>query len=52
MQVEVYKFDETGKEGGSIVLRACIAKVPRGYSRIELDKLPEDAIWGQDGYDT
>ena len=38
--------------GGSVVVRACIAKVPKGYPRLELDLLPDDMVWGQDGFDT
>lgn len=56
LQVEVYKYTgdaEHDKAAGSspAVVRACIAKVPPGYSRIEVAQM-EDAIWGLDGFDT
>lgn len=55
-QVEVYKYTgdaEKDKAAGTspAVVRACITKVPRGYSRIEVAQM-EDAIWGLDGFDT
>lgn len=58
VQVEVYKYAE---DVGPIeakklsdepaVVRACITKVPPGYSRIEVAQM-QDAIWGLDGFDT
>jgi hypothetical protein len=52
-EVELFKYDADGKEAGSpVVMRACVAKVPRGWSRIEVGFLSADAVWGQDGWDT
>jgi len=56
MQVEVYKYtgdaalDDSAGSAPAVV-RACITKVPPGYSRIEVAAM-EDAIWGLDGFDT
>lgn len=33
------------------VVRACITKLPPGYSRVEVAQM-QDAIWGLDGFDT
>jgi hypothetical protein len=56
--MELRKFGPAGaggssssEEGGSTVVRMCIAVVPKGYERIELKGLG-DSIWGVDGYDT
>lgn len=57
MQVEVYKYtgDEAHDKAAALspgaVVRACISKVPPGYSRIEVASM-DDAIWGLDGFDT
>ena len=40
-----------GSDGAPVVVRSCVAGVPPGYDRVEVD-LMEDAIWGVDGYDT
>ncbi|KAK9902122.1 hypothetical protein WJX75_005173 [Coccomyxa subellipsoidea] len=53
-EVEVRKFQETGVPSSveaPAVVRACITKVPPGYSRIEISQL-SDSIWGSDGWDT
>lgn len=55
-EVEVYKYtgdaalDDSAGSAPAVV-RACITKVPPGYSRIEVAAM-EDAIWGLDGFDT
>jgi len=53
MQVEVRKYGdgETQTDSTPAVVRACIAAIPPGYSRIEIAPL-SDSIWGSDGYDT
>jgi hypothetical protein len=56
LQVEVYKYSgdpEQDKAAATspAVVRACITKVPRGYSRIEVAQM-DDGIWGLDGFDT
>lgn len=51
MQVAVYKYLPGEGECVESVVRACIAGVPPGYSRIEVDVL-DDPIWGADGWDT
>eukprot|EP00877_Chromochloris_zofingiensis_P006883 jgi/Chrzof1/2448/Cz11g16050.t1_FDX6[v5.2] len=55
-EVEVTKFKGSSLPGDDsppapAVIRACIAKIPPGYDRLEIDQL-QDAIWGLDGYDT
>ena len=35
-----------------VVARACVAAVPAGCSLLEVDTLPDDAAWSQDGWDT
>ena len=44
-------MDAAGKASAPAVARACVAGVPPGYARLEIDDLG-DAIWGVDGYDT
>lgn len=54
LQVEVRKFQDSAEPGSvesPTVVRACITKVPPGYSRIEISQL-SDSIWGSDGWDT
>ena len=56
MQVEVYKYTgdaehDKAAAASPAVVRACITKVPPGYSRIEVAQM-DDAIWGLDGFDT
>jgi len=56
-EVELRQYDSTDgtMEGGSgVVVRACVAVVPRGWQRIEIDSEMADDIWGysQDGFDT
>ena len=60
MQVEITKLDTIhaagdgsigGGGGSSCTIRACIAKVPRGYPMLVVDQLT-DQVWGQDGFDT
>ncbi|KIY93881.1 ferredoxin [Monoraphidium neglectum] len=62
-EVEVRKFAD-GQDGGSsgsgsssgggggAVVRSCIARLPPGYARVEIDALQDDQIWGLDGFDT
>ncbi len=38
--------------GPGAVVRACIARLPPGYERIEIESLQDDQIWGLDGFDT
>ncbi len=49
-EMEVRKWDLAGDQGGTAVVRTCIAAVPPGYTRLEVDAM-EDAIWGADGFD-
>lgn len=54
--MEVYKYTGDAEQDkaaatSTAVVRACITKVPPGYSRIEVAQM-EDAIWGLDGFDT
>mmetsp|Transcript_10121 Transcript_10121/g.30300 ORF Transcript_10121/g.30300 Transcript_10121/m.30300 type:complete len:235 (-) Transcript_10121:299-1003(-) len=49
-EMEVRKWDLDNVEGGTAVVRTCIAAVPPGYARLELDAM-EDHIWGADGFD-
>lgn len=48
--MEVRKWDAEGAEGGTSIARTCIAAVPPGYARLQLDAL-DDGIWGNDGFD-
>lgn len=50
-EMELRKFDERGEEGGSVVVRTCVAVVPSGFSRVHLAEM-DDAVWGMDGFDT
>jgi hypothetical protein len=49
--VEVVKVDGSGVASAPMVARSCVAGIPPGYARIEIDDIV-DAIWGVDGYDT
>lgn len=49
-EMELRKFDED-KEGGSVVVRTCVAVVPSGYTSIQLAEM-DDTVWGMDGFDT
>jgi hypothetical protein len=40
-----------GDEATVVVVRACVAVVPAGASRVEVD-LMDDGVWGLDGWDT
>lgn len=62
-QVEVTKHTsaDPGPSGGGqpgearpspSIVRSCIARLPPGYARLEVDALQDDAIWGVDGFDT
>ncbi|KAG2435467.1 hypothetical protein HYH02_011967 [Chlamydomonas schloesseri] len=57
-EVELFKYavdEATGeaREAGSpVVMRACVAKVPRGWGRVEVGMMAVDQVWGQDGWDT
>jgi ferredoxin len=42
----------SGSSGAGAVVRACVARLPPGYARVEVDALPDDTIWGLDGFDT
>jgi len=50
-QVAVYKYAAGAEAGAEAVVRACIARVPPGYARLEVDVL-DDPLWGADGWDT
>ncbi|BDA48199.1 hypothetical protein COCOBI_11-4590 [Coccomyxa sp. Obi] len=53
-EVEVRNVQAGGLPSSSeapAVVRACIAKVPPGYERMEVSQLC-DSIWGTDGWDT
>ena len=63
--MEVWKYSSSGSgstssgsgSGGSTrpsvgIVRACIAGVPPGYARLEVREVPDDNIWGVDGFDT
>lgn len=51
-EVEVWKYSSGSSTPSTGVVRACIAGVPPGYERLEVREVPEDDIWGVDGYDT
>ena len=51
LQVAVYKCAAGQELGAEAVVRSCIARVPPGYARIEVDLL-DDPMWGSDGWDT
>lgn len=54
-EVELHRYkDAQGGpvDGGPVVVRACIAKVPRGWGRVEVGMMADDQVWGQDGWDT
>lgn len=51
-EVEVWRYSGGGGVPSTGVARACVARVPPGYARIEVHEMPDDAIWGVDGYDT
>ncbi|KAL4424714.1 hypothetical protein ABPG77_000057 [Micractinium sp. CCAP 211/92] len=51
-EVEVWKYSSGSSTASTGVVRACIAGVPPGYERLEVREVPEDDIWGVDGYDT
>lgn len=55
-EVEVYKYTGDAAKDSSAgsspaVVRACVTKLPPGYSRVEVAQM-QDAIWGLDGFDT
>ncbi len=50
-QVAVYKYAAGAEAGAEAVVRACIARVPPGYTRLVVDVL-DDPLWGADGWDT
>lgn len=50
-EMEVKKWNLGGSQAATSVVRTCIAAVPPGYDRLEIDAM-EDAIWGADGFDT
>ena len=52
-EVEVRKLQagEARADAAPAVVRTCIAGVPPGYARLEIDML-DDQIWGVDGFDT
>ncbi|GLI60749.1 hypothetical protein VaNZ11_002979 [Volvox africanus] len=52
-EVELFKYGPDGREAGSpVVMRACVAKVPRGWAWVEVGMMSADTVWGQDGWDT
>ena len=50
-EVEVTLVDASGMASARRVTRSCVAGIPPGFARIEIDDLG-DGIWGVDGYDT
>jgi hypothetical protein len=59
VQVELSKHvssesagDSSQAQASTVIVRSCIARVPRGYPRIDIDAMQDDAIWGVDGFDT
>ena len=55
-EVEIIKQRRAGeeeyeKDPSEIVVRSCVAAVPRGWDRIEVSFM-EDDIWNVDGFDT
>ncbi|GBF91515.1 hypothetical protein Rsub_04255 [Raphidocelis subcapitata] len=55
-EVEVRKFAAGAAAGAprppAAVVRACVARLPPGYERVEIEALPDDQLWGLDGFDT
>ncbi|PNW87890.1 hypothetical protein CHLRE_01g006100v5 [Chlamydomonas reinhardtii] len=57
-EVELFKYQvdaesgEAREAGNPVVMRACVAKVPRGWGRVEVGMMAIDQVWGQDGWDT
>jgi len=59
-EVEVTKFSDAAAAAAAAgsssskgaVVRACVARLPPGYARVEIESLQDDAIWGLDGFDT
>jgi ferredoxin len=58
-EVELRRYAAEGPggegEGGDpavVVVRACVAVVPAGASRVEIDLMDDGGVWGQDGWDT
>ncbi|KAI8468236.1 MAG: hypothetical protein J3K34DRAFT_523129 [Monoraphidium minutum] len=54
-EVEVKKVaagESAAGAGAGAVVRACVARLPPGYARVEIEMLQDDAIWGLDGFDT
>ena len=47
----MYKYSAGQGAGAEAVVRSCIARVPPGYARIEVDVL-DDPMRGSDGWDT
>ena len=56
LKVEVRKVaagdSSTGDGGTGAMVRACIAKLPPGYARVEIHAMQDDQIWGLDAWDT
>lgn len=52
-EVEVSTADACGAAlADRVVQRACIAVVPAGAAFVTIAELEDDAVWGQDGWDT
>lgn len=61
-EVELRRYEGAEGEGDSggdeapppaaVVVRACVAVVPAGASRVEIDLLDDGGAWGLDGWDT
>jgi hypothetical protein len=55
-QVEVRKYSAGAAAGAppppGAVVRACVARLPPSYERVEIEGLPDDQLWGLDGFDT
>eukprot|EP00884_Botryococcus_braunii_P023172 jgi/Botrbrau1/9539/Bobra.0089s0001.1 len=50
-EVEVTKVTADGQKSQASVVRACVAGIPPGFTRLDIDEI-EDPIWGTDGWDT
>ncbi|KAG2490075.1 hypothetical protein HYH03_011540 [Edaphochlamys debaryana] len=52
-EVELFRLGPGGAaDGGPVVVRACVAKVPGLWERVEVGMMDVDSVWGQDGWDT
>lgn len=54
-EIEVWRYGGSGSSStvpSTGIVRACIAGVPSGFTRLEVREVPDDVIWGVDGFDT